>query len=129
MFHYIHLMSHRLLRFALSRKHPEPRMFPSARPINNRYDVVIIGGGNMGRNTTYSTRGHFTVAHADADADAALRTMRHRAEVNKHQMIGVSIIALCTSLSPGPTYRVWCDPSFGDYLINTLEQIATEQAA
>ena len=73
-----------------------------------------LGGGNTGRNTTiirsnyltpegvkfydasvqlwqdlsaefdlnlfYSTRGHFTLAHTDAD----LRTMRWRAEVNKH---------------------------------------------
>ena len=73
-----------------------------------------IGGGNTGRNTTiirsnyltpegvqfydqsvelwkdlsddldinlfYSTRGHFTLAHSDA----AMRTMRWRAEVNKH---------------------------------------------
>ena len=73
-----------------------------------------IGGGNTGRNTTiirsnyltpegvafydesvrlwqdlsqdfdlnlfYSTRGHFTLAHTDS----AVRTMRWRAEVNKH---------------------------------------------
>jgi sarcosine oxidase subunit beta len=73
-----------------------------------------LGGGNTGRNTTiirsnyltpegvkfydesvclwrdlsedldlnlfYSTRGHFTLAHTDA----AMRTMRWRAEVNKH---------------------------------------------
>jgi len=73
-----------------------------------------LGGGNTGRNTTiirsnyltpagvkfydrslklwqdlsqdfdlnlfYSTRGHYTLAHTDS----ALRTMRHRAEVNKH---------------------------------------------
>ena len=77
-------------------------------------DKAYIGGGNTGRNTTiirsnyltpegvkfydeslrlwqdlaedfdlnlfYSTRGHFTLAHTDA----AMRTMRWRAEVNKH---------------------------------------------
>jgi sarcosine oxidase, subunit beta len=77
-------------------------------------DRGYIGGGNTGRNTTiirsnyltpegvafydesvrlwqdlavdfdlnlfYSTRGHFTLAHTDS----ALRTMRWRAEVNKH---------------------------------------------
>jgi sarcosine oxidase, subunit beta len=127
----------RLLRFGLTRRHPEPRMF-------TQHDVVIIGagghglaaayylardhgirnvavlekgylgGGNTGRNTTiirsnyltpegvqfydesvrlwqdlsqdfdlnlfYSTRGHYTLAHTDA----AMRTMRWRAEVNKH---------------------------------------------
>ncbi|HZF22709.1 MAG TPA: FAD-dependent oxidoreductase, partial [Burkholderiales bacterium] len=75
---------------------------------------AYIGGGNTGRNTTiirsnyltpegvafydeslrlwqdlaadfdlnlfYSTRGHFTLAHTDS----AVRTMRWRAEVNKH---------------------------------------------
>jgi sarcosine oxidase subunit beta len=137
-------MPHRLLRFALSRRHPEPRMFRVPAALKAAYDVVIIGagghglaaayylardhgirdiavldkgylgGGNTGRNTTiirsnyltpegvrfydesvrlwqdlatdfdlnlfYSTRGHFTLAHTDA----AMRTMRWRAEVNKH---------------------------------------------
>src|ERR1700757_405363 len=134
----------RLLKFALSRKHPEPRMFTRHEQLQPSYDVVIIGGGghglaaayylardhgirdvaivekgylgggNTARNTTiirsnyltpegvrfydesvrlwqdlsqdfdlnlfYSTRGHFTLAHTDA----TLRTMRWRAEVNKH---------------------------------------------
>jgi sarcosine oxidase subunit beta len=133
-----------LLRFALSREHPEPRMFTRRDRLKPAYDVVIIGagghglaaayylardhgitnvavlekgyigGGNTGRNTTiirsnyltpdgvafydlsvklwqdlseefdlnlfYSTRGHFTLAHTDS----AMRTMRWRAEVNKH---------------------------------------------
>jgi sarcosine oxidase subunit beta len=134
----------RLLKFALSRRHPEPRMFTRHDVLKPSYDAVIIGGGghglaaayylardhgmtnvavlekgyigggNTGRNTTiirsnyltpegvkfydesvrlwvdlgqdfdlnlfYSTRGHFTLAHTDA----AMRTMRWRAEVNKH---------------------------------------------
>jgi sarcosine oxidase subunit beta len=134
----------RLLKFALSRKHPEPRMFTRYEQLKPTYDVVIIGGGghglaaayylardhgirnvaviekgylgggNTARNTTiirsnyltpegvqfydesvrlwqdlsqdfdlnlfYSTRGHYTLAHTDA----AMRTMRWRAEVNKH---------------------------------------------
>src|SRR5258707_6125852 len=137
-------MPYRLLRFGLSRKHPEPRMFTRHDSLKAGYDVVIIGagghglaaayylardhgirdvavldkgylgGGNTGRNTTivrsnyltpegvafydasvrlwqdlatdfdlnlfYSTRGHFTLAHTDS----AMRTMRWRAEVNKH---------------------------------------------
>src|ERR1700704_3525672 len=132
------------IKFALSRKHPEPRMFTRHERLKPSYDVVIIGagghgcaaayylardhgisavaileqgylgGGNTGRNTTiirsnyltpegvqfydesvrlwqdlsqdfdlnlfYSTRGHFTLAHTDA----AMRTMRWRAEVNRH---------------------------------------------
>ena len=134
----------RLIRFALARHHPEPRMFTRHDQLRSSYDVVIIGGGghglaaayylardfgirnvavleqgylgggNTGRNTTiirsnyltpegvqfydeslrlwrdlsddldlnlfYSTRGHYTLAHTDA----AMRTMRRRAEVNKH---------------------------------------------
>jgi sarcosine oxidase subunit beta len=145
-------MPWRLLRFALSRKHPEPRMFPAPRELKSGYDVVIIGagghglaaayylardhgitdvavlekgylgGGNTGRNTTiirsnyltpegvqfydasvriwqqlseelrlnlfYSTRGHFTLAHTDA----AMRTMRWRAEVNKHYGVDSEVV-------------------------------------
>jgi sarcosine oxidase subunit beta len=133
-----------LLRFALSRDYPEPRMFRAHDRLKPAYDAVIIGGGghglaaayylardhgmtnvavlekdylgggNTGRNTAiirsnyltpegvafydeslrlfqdlatdfdlnlfYSTRGHFTLAHTDS----AVRTMRWRAEVNKH---------------------------------------------
>jgi sarcosine oxidase subunit beta len=137
-------MPWRLARFALSRRHPEPRMFTRHEKLRGSYDAVIIGAGghglaaayylardhgitnvavlekgyigsgNTGRNTTiirsnyltpdgvkfydesvrlwqdlsqdfdlnlfYSTRGHYTLAHTDA----SMRTMRWRAEVNKH---------------------------------------------
>jgi sarcosine oxidase, subunit beta len=137
-------MPWRLLRFGLSKAHPEPRMFTAHEGLKSSYDVVIIGagghglasayylardhgitnvavlekgyigGGNTGRNTTIirsnyltpegvkfydesvrlwqdlstefdlnlflSTRGHYTLAHTDS----AMRTMRWRAEVNKH---------------------------------------------
>src|ERR1700678_3932531 len=140
----IKYMPARLLKFALSRRHPEPRMFTRHDRLKSNYDVVIIGagghglasayyltrdygirdvavlekgylgGGNTGRNTTiirsnyltpegvrfydesvrlwrdlaedfdlnlfYSTRGHYTLAHTAW----ARRTMRCRAEVNKH---------------------------------------------
>jgi sarcosine oxidase subunit beta len=141
-----------LLRFALSKTHPEPRMFTRHDRLKPAYDVVIIGGGghglaaayylarehgitnvcvlekgyigggNTGRNTTivrsnyltpegvkfydesvriwqdlaqdfdlnlfYSNRGHFTLAHTDA----ALRTSRWRAEVNKHFGIDSEVV-------------------------------------
>lgn len=137
-------MPYRLLRFALSKDHPEPRLFESPGELKKSYDTVIIGGGGhglacayylardhgitdvavleksyigaggTGRNTAivrsnyltpegvrfydksvrlfedlsreldinlfYSKRGHFTLAHTDG----SLRTMRWRAEVNKH---------------------------------------------
>ena len=142
----------RLLRFALSKSHPEPRMFTRHDALRRTYDAVIIGagghglaaayylardhgitdvavlekgylgGGNTGRNTTiirsnyltaegvafydesvrlwqdlaqdfdlnlfYSTRGHFTLAHTDS----AMRTMRWRAEVNKHFGIASEVV-------------------------------------
>ena len=133
----------RLVKFGLTRRYSEPRMFRAAH-LKDRYAVVIIGagghglgaayhlardygisdiavldkgyigGGNTGRNTAivrsnyltiegvnfyqesvrlfqrlsqdldlnlfYSERGHFTLAHSEA----SLRTMRWRAEVNRH---------------------------------------------
>ena len=142
----------RLLRFALSKKYPEPRMFREHPTLKDHYDAVIIGagghglgaayylardygmsnvavldkgyigGGNTGRNTAivrsnyltpegvrfydesvrlfqelsddlnlnlfYSERGHFTLAHTDS----ALRTMRWRAEVNKHMGVDSEVI-------------------------------------
>ena len=145
-------MPWRLLRFALSKKHPEPRMFRYHEKLKPSYDVVIIGagghglsaayylarehgitnvcvlekgyigGGNTGRNTTiirsnyltpegvqfydesvklwqdlstdfdlnlfYANRGHFTLAHTDS----ALRTMRWRAEVNKHYGVNSEVV-------------------------------------
>lgn len=143
----------RLLKFALNKKYPEPRMFRQRDRLKSSYDAVIIGGGghglaaayylardygltniavlekgyigggNTGRNTTiirsnyltpegvkfydesvrlwqdlsqdfdlnlfYSTRGHFTLAHTDA----SVRTMRHRAEVNKHFGIDSELVS------------------------------------
>jgi sarcosine oxidase subunit beta len=145
-------MPARLLKFALSRQHPEPRMFRRHGQLKSSYDVVIIGagghglaaayylardhgirdiavlersylgGGNTARNTTiirsnyltpegvqfydesvrlwqdlsqdfdlnvfFSTRGHLTLAHTEA----ALRTMRYRAEVNKHFGVASEVI-------------------------------------
>ena len=133
-----------LLKYALSREHPDDPHFRWKPDLKKTYDVIIIGagghglaaayhlakdhgitniavlekgwlaGGNTARNTTivrsnyltpegvafykesvelfrtlsneldinvmYSERGHFTLAHTDA----AMRTARWRAEVNKH---------------------------------------------
>jgi sarcosine oxidase, subunit beta len=145
-------MPYRLLRFALSKKYLEPRMFREPARLKDSYEVVIIGGGghglgaayylardygitdvavlekgyigggNTGRNTAivrsnyltvegvkfydesvrlfsdlsrdldlnlfYSERGHFTLAHTDS----TLRTMRWRAEVNKHLGVNSYVI-------------------------------------
>ena len=42
-----------LIRFALSRRHPEPRMFTSHPQLKGSYDVVIIGGGGHGCAAAY----------------------------------------------------------------------------
>ncbi len=150
-------MPFRLLRFGMSRRYPEPRMFRCPDRLKPHYDAVIIGAGGhglaaayylardhgirevavlersylgaggTGRNTAiirsnyltaegvrfydeslrlfqdlsadldlnlfYSRRGHFTLAHSDA----TLRTMRWRAEVNKHlgvdsELVGPEVI-------------------------------------
>ncbi len=161
-------MPWRLLRFALNKKHPEPRMFTPHAELKPSYDVVIIGGGghglaaayylarehgitnvcvlekgyigggNTGRNTTiirsnyltpegvqfydesvrlwqdlsedfdlnlfYANRGHFTLAHTDS----ALRTMRWRAEVNKHYGVASEVVGPEVVKEAAPMIDVTC---------------------
>jgi sarcosine oxidase subunit beta len=161
-------MPWRLVRFALSKRHPEPRMFAEHDQLKSSYDAVIIGGGghglaaayylardhgmtnvavlekgyigggNTGRNTTiirsnyltpegvkfydtsvnlwkdlaqdfdlnlfYSKRGHFTLAHTDS----AMRTMRWRAEVNKHYGVDSEVVGTADILKACPNMDISC---------------------
>ena len=38
-------------------------------------------------------------------------------------MVGVSVLVLPQNHPDGAVYRIWCDPSFGMYLWETLEQV------
>jgi sarcosine oxidase subunit beta len=52
-------MPYRLLRFGLSRKHPEPRMFTRHDSLKGGYDVVIIGvRGMVWRRRQYRPQHH-----------------------------------------------------------------------
>ncbi len=46
-------MPFQLLKFALSKEYPEPRMFRSPEKLRDSYDVVIIGGGGHGLAAAY----------------------------------------------------------------------------
>ena len=46
-------MPYRLLRFAFSKKYPEPRMFREPAKLKDSYEVVIIGGGGHGLGAAY----------------------------------------------------------------------------
>src|ERR1700754_492841 len=46
-------MPWRLLKFGLTRAHPEPRMFTTHADLKSSYDVVIIGGGGHGLAAAY----------------------------------------------------------------------------
>ena len=46
-------MPYRLLKFALSKKYPEPRMFRAPAELKGEYDAVIIGGGGHGLAAAY----------------------------------------------------------------------------
>ena len=46
-------MPYRLLKFGLTKKYPEPRMFRQPERLKDQYDVVIIGGGGHGLAAAY----------------------------------------------------------------------------
>ena len=49
----LNTMPHRLLKFALAKKHPEPAFFRQPVHLKPSYDAVIIGGGGHGLAAAY----------------------------------------------------------------------------
>jgi sarcosine oxidase subunit gamma len=43
-------------------------------------------------------------------------------------MIGVAVVVVPQGNAAQPRYRIWCDPSFGDYLGGSLQQIVNESS-
>jgi sarcosine oxidase subunit gamma len=43
-------------------------------------------------------------------------------------MIGVAVVVVPQGNAAQPRYRIWCDPSFGDYLGGSLQQIVKESS-
>lgn len=52
-----------LLKFALNKEYPEPRMFRRPSSLRERYDVVIIGGGGHGLATAYYLSNTFGISN------------------------------------------------------------------
>lgn len=43
-------------------------------------------------------------------------------------MIGIAVTVVPQGNAAQPRYRIWCDPSFGDYLGGSLQQIVNESS-
>ena len=56
-------MPWRLLKFALSKEHPEPRMFTAHEKLKSSYDVVIIGAGGHGLAAAYYLARDFNITN------------------------------------------------------------------
>jgi sarcosine oxidase subunit gamma len=41
-------------------------------------------------------------------------------------MIGVAVLVVPQVVSTGPRIRIWCDPTFGEYLEESLGTVVTE---
>jgi len=52
-----------LLKFALKKEYPEPRMFQRPASLRDRYDVVIIGGGGHGLAAAYYLSNTFGISN------------------------------------------------------------------
>ncbi|MDF3021710.1 MAG: hypothetical protein K0Q92_3013 [Steroidobacteraceae bacterium] len=83
-----------------------------------REDVGLLIGGPRAADALAQ------VCNVDlAGADIANRT------IYMALMIGVSVLALAQRSEAGVVYRIWCDPSFANFLLSELEKITHELPA
>jgi sarcosine oxidase, subunit gamma len=56
--------------------------------------------------------------------------LRHEREAVMTMMIGVAVIVAPQGNAARRRYRIWCDPSYGDYLLSSLQDVTgTKQPA
>ena len=54
--------------------------------------------------------------------------LRHEREVVMTMMIGVAVIVAAQGNGARRRYRIWCDPSYGDYLLSSLQDVTGNEA-
>jgi sarcosine oxidase subunit gamma len=77
-----------------------------------REDSAFVVGGPDARHALAQVC-NVNLAALDATAKPIVMTL----------MIGVGVLVLPQLTEHGPIYRIWCDPSFGPYLLSELEEI------
>jgi hypothetical protein len=106
-------MPYRSLRFGLSRKHPEPRMFTRHDSLKSGSDVVMIGAGDHG-------------IHDVAVLEKGYIGAGNTTIISMTLMIGVAVLVVPENTAGGRRYRIWCDPTFGPYLGESLGAVVLE---
>ena len=54
--------------------------------------------------------------------------LRYEREVVMTMMIGVAVIVAPQGNAARRRYRIWCDPSYGDYLLSSLQDVTGNEA-
>jgi sarcosine oxidase subunit gamma len=81
-----------------------------------REDRALVLGGHEVERRVLAQVCNVDFAGLDLAAHSAVLTL----------MIGVAVLVVPQAHETGRRYRIWCDPSFGQYLWSTLEQIVGE---
>ena len=50
--------------------------------------------------------------------------LRHEREAVMTMMIGIAVIVVAQGNAARRRYRIWCDPSYGDYLLSSLQDVS-----